>query len=90
MNEENGNRGGKEYAAAVKKNKEFHVAAIESDRGGFTPRGFTIDGTENQIKLLQSYTQLLKPYDLHHFEKGYGGVDIGPLKNGQTALIGSF
>jgi hypothetical protein len=22
-----------------------------------------------------------KPYELHVFEKGYGGVDIGPLKN---------
>lgn len=88
MNEENGNRGGKTYAKEVKEKGEHHIAALESDRGGFTPRGFSLDGTEDQLKKLQSFRQLFKPYDIHYLEAGYGGVDIGPLKNGQTALIG--
>lgn len=88
MNEENGNRGGKTYAASVKEKNEIHVAALESDRGGFTPRGFSLDGSPRQVAQLQSFAPLFKPYDLHIFEKGYGGVDIGPLKNGSTALIG--
>ncbi len=80
MNEENGNMGGKTYAKWVKEKKEKHVAAIESDRGGFAPRGFTCDGSEAQIKWLKSLQPLFEIYDLHVFEKGYGGVDIGPLK----------
>lgn len=88
INEENGNRGGKEYARVTKEKNINHIAAIESDRGGFSPRGFTIDGTPKQVKKLQTFKDLLKPYNLHILEKGYGGVDIGPLKNGKIALIG--
>ena len=88
MNEENGNRGGEKYAEIAKNNNEYHIAAIESDRGGFTPRGFSIDGTKQQFETLSSWNALFEPYDIHYFVEGYGGVDISPLKNGQTALIG--
>lgn len=80
MNEENGNKGGITYATWVKEKGENHIAAIESDRGGFSPRGFECDGSEKQLQLAQSFRQLLLPYGLYHFEKGHGGVDIGPLK----------
>lgn len=80
MNEENGNKGGQGYAVWVKEKGEEHVAAVESDRGGFAPRGFECDGTDAQLKMIQSFAELLKPYQLHHFEKGYGGVDISPLR----------
>jgi len=80
MNEENGNKGGQTYATWTKENGEKQIAAVESDRGGFSPRGFECDGTESQLKLIQGFKQLLLPYGLYHFEKGYGGVDIGPLK----------
>jgi len=80
MNEENGNNGGKTYAQKVKEKGEIHIAAVESDRGGFSPRGFSCDGNEAQLELLQSFLPLFKPYELHKFEKGYGGVDISPLK----------
>ena len=81
MNEENGNMGGKTYASWAKEQKnEKHIAALESDRGGFTPRGFHCDGTEEQVAFLQSLQNHFTDYDLHVFEKGYGGVDIGPLK----------
>jgi hypothetical protein len=81
MNEENGNMGGKSYATWVKEKDEKHIAALESDRGGFAPRGFTCDGSETQVTFLKTFAPLFKEYDLHIFEKGYGGVDIGPLKD---------
>jgi hypothetical protein len=82
MNEENGNKGGLTYASWAKEQvHENHIAAIESDRGGFTPRGFHCDGSEEQIAFLKSLKHHFIPYDLHIFERGYGGVDIGPLKN---------
>lgn len=80
MNEENGNMGGKSYATWVKEKGEKQIAALESDRGGFAPRGFGVDGSEKQVEFLQSLAPYFKEYDLHVFEKGYGGVDIGPLK----------
>lgn len=90
MNEENGNMGGKTYASKVKALEEEHIAAVESDRGGFSPRGFSCDGSEKHLALLQSFETLLTPYDLHKFEKGYGGVDISPLKDefNDIALFG--
>ncbi len=80
MNEENGNMGGKTYAQWTKERGEIQIAALESDRGGFSPRGFNCDGTTEQVKTLESLAFHFKPYELHIFEKGYGGVDIGPLK----------
>jgi carboxypeptidase Q len=81
MNEENGNMGGKTYASWVKEKGEEHVMALESDRGGFAPRGFSLDGPEHILRIMQSFAGILAPYELHKFEKGYGGVDINPLKD---------
>jgi Zn-dependent M28 family amino/carboxypeptidase len=86
MNEENGNRGGKGYADWVVSKGEKHIAALESDRGGFAPRGFSCDGTAEQIKFLKTLEPLMKKYELHVFEKGYGGVDIGPLKSKYSTI----
>lgn len=80
MNEENGNQGGENYAKWVKERGEEHIAAIESDRGGFAPRGFHCDGPDDKVAFLQSLEPKLRDYELHIFEKGYGGVDISPLK----------
>ena len=43
-NEENGTRGGKKYAQEAKAKGEKHIFALESDEGGFTPRGFGFTG----------------------------------------------
>lgn len=89
MNEENGLRGATEYAAQAKKNNEVHIAAIESDAGGFTPRGFTFEHNMKAGKALQAWKPLLEPYLLHRFWEGGTGADIGPLKaNGPVALFG--
>lgn len=88
MNEENGNRGGEHYANTVRNNSEKHLFALESDRGGFSPRGFSIDGNKLQLEYLQTFKNLFEPYQLHIFSKGYSGVDIGPLKDGKLCLVG--
>jgi hypothetical protein len=80
MNEENGNMGGSTYATWSKERGEHQIAAIESDRGGFSPRGFECDGTPEQVKFLEGLKVHFNPYELSVFQKGYGGVDIGPLK----------
>jgi hypothetical protein len=90
MNEENGNMGGKTYASWVKEKNEKHLAALESDRGGFTPRGFGCDASDSIFTKFQAFSPLFEPYDLHLWERGGGGVDIGPLKEKFTdiALFG--
>lgn len=88
MNEENGLRGGLKYAEEAQKKKEKHMAAIESDRGGFTPRGFTISAEEAARRKIQAWKPLLEPYGLSDFSQEGGGADIGPLANQGTTLIG--
>ena len=87
MNEENGLRGGKKYAEEAKSNNEIHIAALESDSGGFTPRGFTFDSSINH-DLFMSWKALMAPYGLHEIKKGGSGADIGPLKSETISLFG--
>ena len=49
MNEENGLRGGMKYAEIAKQNNEMHIAALESDEGGFTPRGFSVENAPRGV-----------------------------------------
>ncbi|WP_430438167.1 M20/M25/M40 family metallo-hydrolase [Pontibacter chitinilyticus] len=89
MNEENGLRGGTRYAEIAKQKNEKHVAAIESDAGGFTPRGFGVQGSDAQLASVAVWQPLLAPYGLNDFEHGHGGSDIGPLEGqGNVTLIG--
>lgn len=88
MNEENGLRGGRKYAEEAKNNNEIHIAALESDSGGFTPRGFSIDANGKNSDLIKSWKSLLAPYGLHDINKGHGGADIGPLKPETITLVG--
>jgi carboxypeptidase Q len=90
MNEENGVRGGSKYAELAKQNKEIHVAAIESDGGGFTPRGFAVEGSATALRQLQKWAPLLVPYHAADIQAGHAGTDIEPLQEavGPRALIG--
>ncbi len=88
MNEENGLRGGNKYAEEAKKNNETHVFALESDSGGFTPRGFSFDCSDANFNQVLSWEPLFKPYLIHYFEKGGSGADVGPLKNDSNVLAG--
>ena len=88
MNEENGTRGAKEYARLTKVNKEIHVGGLESDAGGHTPRGFSIDANASNTELVKSWKNLLAPYGLHDLIKGGSGADISPLKDDGVTLVG--
>lgn len=88
MNEENGLRGGQAYLRAAKDKNEKHVFALESDAGGFTPRGFGFDVTDEKMNTLMSWKSLFLEYGVYDFAKGGGGADIGPLKQIGTALAG--
>lgn len=88
MNEENGLRGGQEYAKQAAAKNEKHIAAMESDRGGFTPRGFTMTGTDEAKNKIKSWKPLLEPYGLSDFSQEGGGADIGPLAPQGVTLIG--
>ncbi len=81
MNEENGVKGGTKYAEVAKETKENHIFAMESDSGGFSPRGFTIDADAPTFNKISSWKYLFEPYLIHVFEKGYTGTDIDPLKS---------
>jgi len=84
MDEEYAQRGGKAYGDEAKRRSgiglEKHIAAIEADRGGFTPSGFSIEASDIQLKKIQDWKTLLSPYGLWSIEKGGSGVDIRDLK----------
>jgi len=88
MNEENGTRGAKKYAEEASRLQEKHIAALESDAGGHTPRGFSIDANPANEAMVKQWKKLLAPYGLHDLDKGGSGADISPLKNEQITLIG--
>jgi carboxypeptidase Q len=88
MNEENGLRGGLEYAKQAELKKEKHIAALESDRGAFTPRGFSMDATDAVKAKIKSWKPLLEAYGLTDFDQAGGGADIGPLGPLGVPLIG--
>ena len=88
MNEENGLRGGTEYARVAAENNESHIFGLESDSGGFTPRGFTFDGPDSSFEKIKGWKDLFEPYLIHMFQKGGSGADIGPLKNEKITLAG--
>lgn len=89
MNEENGNKGGIKYADLAKANNEKHIFAMESDNGGFTPRGFGVQGGSAEIlSKIKAFRTLLSPYGLNEIDRGSGGSDIGPLAPQGTVLLG--
>lgn len=88
MNEENGLRGGRKYAEVAKQKGENHIFALESDSGGFTPRGFSFDCSDEEFNQVLNWKPLFEPYLVHSFVKGGSGADIGPLKDGNVILAG--
>ncbi len=88
MNEENGLRGGNAYAEMAKNKNEDHIFALESDSGGFTPRGFSFNSSKANLEKVQEWKSLFEPYLIHIFEAGYSGADIRPLKKDSMVLAG--
>jgi hypothetical protein len=92
MNEENGLKGGRAYADSAAIKNEYHMAAIESDAGGFTPQAFGVSAgakasLDTAMAHMSAIMDLLEPYDIE-IKAGGGGADIGPLKPNAGLLIG--
>jgi carboxypeptidase Q len=88
-NEENGLKGADKYAEEAKAKNEKHIFALESDAGGFTPRGFSFTVSDAQFEKIQPWKELLFPYGCTEFTRGGGGADIGPLNEDlKTPLAG--
>jgi len=88
MDEEISQGGGRAYAEQAKRNGEIHITAIESDRGVDKPLGFSIDTSPEKLAKIVSWNEFFKPYDVNVFIAGGGGVDIAPLKDHGTVLMG--
>ncbi|VXC26199.1 Peptidase M28 family protein [Flavobacterium sp. 9AF] len=88
MNEENGNRGGLKYAELAEKNKENHIFAMESDAGGFSPRGFSLEADSSNFNKIKDWKRLFEPYLIHVFVEGHAGVDINPLQSKHIVKAG--
>lgn len=87
MNEENGLKGGKEYAEQAKKKNEKHILALESDAGGFTPRGFTMTMSEEKKDKIRKWKDYFYPYGAYDFTRKGGGADISPLEKQGVSLM---
>jgi hypothetical protein len=88
MNEENGLRGAIKYAEISKKNLLNHIFALESDAGGFSPRGFSFTSNDENFEEISKWKSLFKPYLIHYFERGGSGADISALQTNDNVLAG--
>jgi carboxypeptidase Q len=88
MNEENGEKGALKYAELAKLHHENHIAAIESDAGGYSPRGFGVGGATAKRNKILSWRNLFLPYGIYDFSGSEGGTDIEPLESQGTVMIG--
>ena len=88
MNEENGGKGGKKYEDLSKANKENHIFALESDSGGFSPRGFSFEADDANYNKIVSWKNLFEPYLINSFVKGHSGSDIEPLTSKSIVKAG--
>lgn len=78
-NEENGVKGGIQYGKTVKEKNEKHLFALESDAGGFVPRGIALEMDDQKRNQIKSWAGLFLPYGVYNFEGRYSGTDIYPL-----------
>jgi Zn-dependent M28 family amino/carboxypeptidase len=88
MNEENGLAGGEAYGKFALENTEKHLAALETDAGGFTPRGFGVDTLNGLYKLAVQWKPLFAPYFIDRIYEGGGGADLIALEKSGVPCIG--
>ncbi|MBK8416949.1 MAG: M20/M25/M40 family metallo-hydrolase [Bacteroidetes bacterium] len=90
MNEENGLKGALKYAEVAKAKGENHIAALESDAGGFSPRGFSSECKfPEKTAVFNKWKPLFEHYGIFEWPTDDGGgADINRLKDQGTLLIG--
>jgi hypothetical protein len=84
VNEENGLRGGKAYAATHEAELAKTVLAVESDSGGFAPRGFgvqakTAAATARMRVRVADLESLLRVIGARRVSSGDSGADVSPM-----------
>jgi carboxypeptidase Q len=89
-NEENGLKGGNKYAEEAKAKGEKHIFALESDEGGFSPRGFGLTVPDSSWARIETWKKLFEPYHVFEWRKGGGGADIGPLARNMNTPVAGF
>jgi hypothetical protein len=87
MDEENGSAGGRDYARSDNRKAERHVAAIESDRGGFLPIGMGVGAKGEAFDRIKAWEPLFQRIGLQWIHPGGGGSDIAPLAESGTMLL---
>jgi carboxypeptidase Q len=92
-NEENGIRGARAYAEQHKAELAKHVLALESDSGGFAPRGFSIGHKDPQARArvrarLTEITALMGALGKLRVIEGHTGTDIEPMEPAGVPLVG--
>jgi carboxypeptidase Q len=78
VNEENGSRGGLQYAADFQNTLQNHSIAIESDSGAFAPYALGFTGSPLAKAQLEILGSLLAPINAGNVSDGGGGTDIDP------------
>jgi Zn-dependent M28 family amino/carboxypeptidase len=79
MNEENGLRGGRGYVADPLRRSEKHIAMIESDAGGFAPRGFFVDADSAVRAQVLRWKPVMEKVNAGRLLAGRSGADISPM-----------
>lgn len=89
-NEENGLRGAEAYARQHADELTRHVAAIETDGGGFTPQGFSCSLKGAEAEAVRARFLPLQEVGAGLFlaGAGAGGADIGPLHKAGVPCFG--
>jgi carboxypeptidase Q len=88
MNEENGGRGGEAYLQNALQKNEHHIFALESDEGGFSPRGFSLEMTAEKEQKIKQWLPLFYNYGVYFMETGGSGSDVEPVLKTGAALAG--
>ena len=88
MNEEFGLNGAKTYARKAAENEdEKHVVAIESDGGGFSPRGLSITANDSAVARIKDLRDLMEPFGIYQFRQGGSGADVSQLRNKKDLIL---
>jgi hypothetical protein len=80
MNEEFGETGGNDYVQSGRREGETHIAAFESDAGGFLPLGFRVGPDDETANKYRKWFPLFQTLGMSLFTSGGGGADIGSLR----------
>jgi carboxypeptidase Q len=92
-NEENGIRGARAYAEAHREEAGKYVLALESDSGGFAPRGFEVQVKDaaarpRVLERIGAIAALLESFGATRVREGGSGTDVGPLAEAGVPALG--